>query len=66
MFTAKFWGVRGSIPAPISPLAVEEKVKQALSGLKLHQSNTSYSLFDVTDVTAENHLASMPFWQRAT
>lgn len=28
-----------------------------------HQSRASESLFDVT---AENHLASMPFWQRAT
>ncbi len=26
----KFWGTRGSIPAPISPAAIEDKIRQAL------------------------------------
>jgi len=28
----KFWGTRGSIPTPISPLAIEDKVRRALRG----------------------------------
>jgi len=28
----KFWGMRGSIPTPISPAAIEEKIRQALRG----------------------------------
>ncbi len=28
----KFWGTRGSIPSPISPVAVEDKIRQALRG----------------------------------
>ena len=28
----KFWGTRGSIPAPISPAAIEDKIRQALRG----------------------------------
>ena len=28
----KFWGTRGSIPTPISPAAIEDKIRQALSG----------------------------------
>jgi phosphoribosyl 1,2-cyclic phosphodiesterase len=28
----KFWGTRGSIPTPISPAAVEDKIRQALHG----------------------------------
>lgn len=28
----KFWGTRGSIPAPISPTAIEDKIRQALHG----------------------------------
>lgn len=28
----KFWGMRGSIPTPISPAAIEEKIRKALRG----------------------------------
>lgn len=28
----KFWGMRGSIPTPISPTAIEEKIRKALRG----------------------------------
>ena len=28
----KFWGTRGSIPTPISPAAIEDKIRQALRG----------------------------------
>ena len=28
----KFWGTRGSIPTPISPTAIEGKIRQALRG----------------------------------
>jgi phosphoribosyl 1,2-cyclic phosphodiesterase len=29
----KFWGTRGSIPTPISPAAIEDKIRQALLGV---------------------------------
>lgn len=28
----KFWGVRGSIPTPILPEAIEDKIRRALRG----------------------------------
>jgi phosphoribosyl 1,2-cyclic phosphodiesterase len=28
----RFWGIRGSIPTPISPIIIEEKIRQALRG----------------------------------
>ena len=28
----KFWGTRGSIPTPLSPAAIEDKIRQALRG----------------------------------
>jgi len=28
----KFWGTRGSIPTPVSPAIIEDKIRQALHG----------------------------------
>ena len=32
LMKVKFWGMRGSIPTPISPAAIENKIRQALRG----------------------------------
>jgi anti-anti-sigma factor len=48
----KFWGVRGSIPAPLSSEQLNEKLLQALSGAK------DVNLSDLAEVQA--YIASLP------
>jgi phosphoribosyl 1,2-cyclic phosphodiesterase len=54
----KFWGVRGSIPAPITPDQVEQKITEALleaGGKKLH-----------TPQAVHRYIASLPLCKRRT
>jgi phosphoribosyl 1,2-cyclic phosphodiesterase len=54
----KFWGVRGSLPAPIPPIEIENKIVQALlgaSGLNLDDPGV-----------VENYVQSLPYHQRTT
>ena len=54
----KFWGVRGSLPAPIPPPEIEEKIVQALCGA---------SGVDLSDArSVRNYVKSLPYHQRAT
>ncbi|MGB5920670.1 MAG: MBL fold metallo-hydrolase, partial [Syntrophobacteria bacterium] len=54
----KFWGVRGSLPAPIPPTEIENKIVQALGGA---------SGVDLDDIEAiENYVRALPFYQRTT
>lgn len=57
--TVRFWGVRGSIPAPLTGQQVEDKIIRALRGLKIH----SFS----TEEIARGYLrANLPFAARST
>jgi len=54
----KFWGVRGSLPAPIPPTEIENKIVQALrgaSGLDLHNARS-----------VKSYVKSLPYHQRTT
>ena len=54
----KFWGVRGSLPAPIPPTEIENKIMQALRGaidLDLHNARA-----------IESYVKSLPYYQRTT
>jgi phosphoribosyl 1,2-cyclic phosphodiesterase len=54
----KFWGVRGSLPAPILPTEIENKIVQALS---------SAGGVDLNDFEAVNsYVRSLPYHQRTT
>jgi phosphoribosyl 1,2-cyclic phosphodiesterase len=54
----KFWGVRGSLPAPIPPLEIEEKICQALKGARG---------VDVDDEEAvAGYVRSLPYYRRGT
>lgn len=54
----KFWGVRGSLPAPITPGEIEEKLVQALKGAR------GVDLFD--DEAVLSYLRTLPFHKRRT
>ncbi len=54
----KFWGVRGSLPAPILPTEIENKIVKALRGARG---------VDLDDVKAvKNYVKSLPYHQRTT
>lgn len=53
-----FWGVRGSIPSPLSPQQTQEKIVQALCGA------TEVDLSDHHAV--EDYVARLPFYQQST
>lgn len=54
----KFWGVRGSLPAPILPTEIENKIVKALRGARG---------VDLDDVKAvKNYVRSLPYHQRTT
>ncbi|MBN1991250.1 MAG: MBL fold metallo-hydrolase [Anaerolineae bacterium] len=54
----KFWGTRGSIPAPISAEAIKQKIRQALVGA---------AGLDLTDeAVLERYLERLPFTVRGT
>jgi ribonuclease BN (tRNA processing enzyme) len=54
----KFWGTRGSIPTPISPMAIEDKIRQALRGaVGLDLSN---------EAAIERYLQQLPITVRHT
>ena len=54
----KFWGVRGSLPAPIPPPEVENKIVQALCGA---------SGLDLDDAqSVKTYVKSLPYHQRTT
>ena len=54
----KFYGVRGSLPAPIPPTEIENKILQALRGA---------SDLDLHDAKAiESYVKSLPYYQRTT
>ena len=54
----KFWGVRGSLPAPIPPTEIENKIVQALGGA---------SGVDLDDIEAiRNYVRALPYYQRTT
>ena len=54
----KFWGVRGSLPAPIPPREIENKILQALSGARG---------IDLDDSEAvDSYVRSLPYYQRTT
>jgi phosphoribosyl 1,2-cyclic phosphodiesterase len=54
----KFWGVRGSIPAPISPARVEQKVTEALLGAMKKKLTTPRAV--------REYVASLPLPKRGT
>lgn len=54
----KFWGVRGSIPTPISPISMENKIVDLLTGL----NGRSFSSRE----TAQAYLQSQSIFERAT
>ncbi len=54
----KFWGTRGSIPTPISPAAIEDKIRQALRGAN--------GLDLSTDEAIERYLKGLPPSVRST
>lgn len=54
----KFWGVRGSLPAPIRPPEIEEKIYHALKGAR------DIDLGDEKAVTG--YVRSLPYYQRGT
>ena len=54
----KFWGTRGSIPTPISPLAIENKIRQALRGA----NGVDLS----SDAAIERYLECLPLTIRQT
>ncbi|UCG13270.1 MAG: MBL fold metallo-hydrolase [Deltaproteobacteria bacterium] len=54
----KFWGVRGSLPAPIPPVEIENKIVQAVLGA---------SGVDLSDNDAVNdYVSGLPYYQRTT
>lgn len=54
----KFWGVRGSLPAPIPPTEIEKKIVQALHGARG---------IDLNDTEAvKNYVRTLPYYQRTT
>jgi len=54
----KFWGARGSIPTPISPMAIEDKIRQALQdAVGLDLSN---------EAAIERYLQQLPITVRHT
>jgi phosphoribosyl 1,2-cyclic phosphodiesterase len=54
----KFWGVRGSLPSPIPPNEIEDKIKQAVHGA---------SGVDLDDTEAvSSYVRTLPYFQRAT
>lgn len=54
----KFWGVRGSLPAPILPMEIEKKIVHALRGA---------GGLDLDDAKAvDNYVKSLPYHQRTT
>jgi phosphoribosyl 1,2-cyclic phosphodiesterase len=54
----KFWGVRGSLPAPIRPPEIEEKICQALKGARG---------IDLDDEEAvSGYVRSLPYYRRGT
>ncbi len=54
----KFWGVRGSIPSPIRPEEIEEKILEALLGAEG---------VDLSDPAAiREHVSRLPFYKRGT
>ena len=54
----KFWGVRGSLPAPIPPTEIENKIVQALSGAQGVDLNDSEAV--------NSYVRSLPYYQRTT
>ena len=54
----KFWGVRGSLPAPIPPSEIENKIVQAL------RSAAGIDLDDARSV--KKYVKSLPHHQRTT
>lgn len=54
----KFWGVRGSLPAPIRPREIEQKIFQAVSGAQ------GIDLNDKEAVTT--YVRSLPYYRRGT
>jgi hypothetical protein len=54
----KFWGVRGSLPAPILPNEIENKIVQAVLGARN---------VDLDDNEAvNNYVSTLPYFQRTT
>lgn len=54
----KFWGVRGSIPTPISPASIEDKLRQALRG--------AAGLDLSSEAAVESYLRRLPLTVRQT
>ncbi len=53
-----FWGVRGSVPTPISPASIEDKIRQALRG--------AAGLDLSSEATIESYLERLPATVRKT
>ena len=56
----KFWGARGSIPTPISPAIIENKVRRALHGAKGVDLSTDEVLNGISQTFYFLPLASFP------
>jgi phosphoribosyl 1,2-cyclic phosphodiesterase len=54
----KFWGVRGSLPAPIHPAEIENKIVRVLLGARGVDLNNNEAL--------NNYVKSLPYYQRTT
>ncbi len=54
----KFWGTRGSIPTPLSPAAIEDKIRQALRG--------AAGLDLSSEAAVERYLQRLPVTVRST
>jgi len=61
----KFWGVRGSIPAPLTGRAVEDKIRDALASYEMHCIYEARNHHN-PHPGAKEFLKNMPFSERAT
>ena len=59
MITARFWGVRGSVPAPLTPAQVQEKIKWGILGaLRDRELSSSFNERLVEEWLAKSNVAN--------